>query len=90
MPDIKFYYLYRNSANFKNFGSVIIDNPDELSLEEAELKIKEKLIDGEWFYAEQWGFPDLRFADIDLDNDANWHEFERIEFTEEGSTHRFF
>lgn len=88
MPNIKFYYLYRDSGNYKNFGYVVIDNPKNLSLAEFNAAIKSRLIDGEYFYANEWNFPDLRFSNLDIDNDPTWHEFWKIELTEGLATHK--
>lgn len=43
---IKFSYLYRDAGNYKQYGSVVLDNPDNLSLEEIEKQIRANLIDG--------------------------------------------
>lgn len=58
-------------------------NPDNYSLAEVEAMIKLGLIDGEFFYAEEWGLPDLRW-DIGID-DSTWHEFAGLAFTDEAS-----
>lgn len=86
--NIKFHYLYRDSGNYKNFGYVVIDNPKNLSLEEFDTAIKSRLIDGEYFYANEWNLPDLRFSNFDIDNDPTWHEFRKTELTEELATHQ--
>ncbi len=83
MPNIKFSYLYRDGSNYKNFGSVVIANPEKLSLKSVEKIIKEKLIDSTWFYADEWGFPDLRPANLSIDDDPTWHEFESVTFCDE-------
>jgi len=83
MPNIKFNYLYRDGSNYKNFGYVIFANPGNISLEELEELIQSKLIDDTYFYAKEWQLPDLRFTNLDIDNDPTWHEFESVEFTDE-------
>ena len=79
MPNIKFSYLYRDGGNYKNFGFVIFDNHDNLTLEEIEMLIKSKLIWDTWFYAKEWNLPDLCFANLDIDDNPTWHEFENVE-----------
>ncbi|MDB4923876.1 hypothetical protein [Mucilaginibacter sp.] len=83
MPNIKFNYLYRDSANYKKYGSVIFSNPDNIELSEIEALIRSKLIWGEWFYAEEWGLPELFLDTFDYRVDPTWHEFEHIEHTNE-------
>lgn len=83
MPNIKFSYLYRDAGNFKNYGQVIFANPNNLSLEQVMELIKAKLIDGQWFYAKEWGLPDLHFDKWDEELDHGFHEFEGVEFTNE-------
>ena len=84
MPNLKFSYLYRDSGNYKQFGSVVFANPTAYSLLEIEAIIRSKLIDELWFYANEWQVPDLFFDTFNPYNDPTWHEFESIEFTEDG------
>lgn len=79
MPNIKFNYLYRDGGNYKNYGFVILSNPGNLALTEVEKLIRNKLIDGEWFYADEWGLPELFFEWVDFRDDPTWHEFESID-----------
>ncbi|MGY3214091.1 hypothetical protein [Mucilaginibacter sp. HD30] len=82
MTNIKLSYLYRDSGNYKNFGSIVFANPSNIDLSIVEKHIKSRLIDGCWLYAHQWQLPDLRFADIN-DKDPTWHEFESLEYTDD-------
>lgn len=81
--NIKLSYLYRDGANYKNFNDVIFLNPSNLSLLAIEALIKEKLIDGAWFVANDWDLPDLHFKEYpwDFEIDHGWHEFEGVEET---------
>jgi len=83
MPNIQFNYLYRDSGNYKKYGFVIFTNPDNLELAEIEKLILTKLIDGEWFYANEWLLPELFSEFVDFGIDPTWHEFESIENTSE-------
>ena len=83
MPNIKLNYLYRDSANYKNFNSVIFKNDLSISIEELETLIKSKLIYREWFYADQWKLPELFSSFFDYTIDPTWHEFESLEYSEE-------
>lgn len=81
MPNIQFNYRYRDSANYKKHGFVVFANPQNLSLEAVESIIKTRLIDGEFFYADEWNLPELFLETCDFRFDPTWHEFENIEFT---------
>jgi len=86
--NIKFSYLYRDGGNYKNFNEIIFYNPNDRTLVEVECIIKEKLIDGTWFYCHDWGLPDMHFKNYQYDSeiDVDWHEFDSIEETEENAT----
>lgn len=77
---IRFNYLYRDSGNYKKYGSKIFSNPEELSLEEITEKLKDKLIDQQFFYPEKVGIVKFRFHHY-LD-DTSWYEFESVEVKE--------
>jgi len=83
MPNIKFNYLYRDSANYKKYGFVIFINPDNTELEDVETLVRSKLIYTEWFYADEWGLPELFFECIDFRVEPTWHEFESLEYTDD-------
>lgn len=82
MPNIQLSYLYRDSSNYKNFGSVVFANPSNIDLSIVEKHIKSSLIDVCWFYVHHWQLPDLRFANVN-ESDPTWHEFESLEYTEQ-------
>ena len=83
MPNIKFNYLYRDAANYKKHGSVIFDNPNNIELSEVETLIRSKLIDGQWFYADEWALPELFLETVDFRADPTWHEFEEVEYSDD-------
>jgi len=85
MPNIKFSYLYRDGSNYKKFGYVVFNNPDNINLQEFEDLIKSKLIYGAWFYADKWNLPEVFTEYIDFRVDPTWHEFESVEYTDEGA-----
>ena len=77
---IRFNYLHRDSGNWKKFGSKKFSNPDQLTLSELEQKIRENLIDQEYFYPDQVGIKKFKFHRY-LD-DYSWYEFESVEIME--------
>lgn len=83
MPNIKFSYLYRDGGNYKKYDYVIFANPDNIGLSEIEAIIRDKLIWGEWFYAEDWKLPELFLPTFDFKIDPTWHEFEAVEYADE-------
>jgi len=83
MPsNIKFNYIYRDASNYKQYGSIFLSNPNNISVTLIENIIRKNLIDGEFFVANKWGVPPL-FFDMKNEDDHEWHEFENIEITEE-------
>jgi hypothetical protein len=83
MPNIKFSYLYRDSANYKKYDYVAFANPENIDLSKLEALIKSKLIDGTWFYAEEWNLPELFLSTCDFRYDPTWHEFENVEYSDD-------
>ena len=74
---IRFNYLYRDSGNWKKFGSKLFSNPDQLTIKVIEQKIRKNLIDQEYFYPDQVGIRKFKFHRY-LD-DYSWYEFESLE-----------
>lgn len=83
--NIKFNYLYRDAANYKNFGCVIFSNPTNIPIERLRTSINTYLIDGEFFNHESIKIPSLFFYPKNSD-DHSWHEFENIEETGDAPT----
>ena len=84
--NIRFNYLYRDAGNYKVWGSEILSNPDCISLVEVETKIREYLIDGEFFDPKYWKVKRLKHDDWVPELDHTWNEFESIEITSEEPT----
>lgn len=79
--NIQLNYLYRDASNYKNYGWVIVST-DNVDLNEIDRKIREKLIDGEYFSAAKVGVPEL-FFDIQNEDDHDWHEYYSVEESQE-------
>ena len=86
--NIKFCYIYRDGANYKNYNEIIFSNPNSINLLEIEKLIQQKLIDDKWFYCKEWNVQDIHFKEFAYDSeiDVDWHEFEAIEETTEGTS----
>lgn len=84
--NIKFNYLYRDGGNYKVWGSEVFSNPDSLSIENIEEKIRKSLIDGEFFDPKYWKVKRLKHEDWVPELDHTWNEFDSIEMTEEEVT----
>ncbi|QNL47884.1 hypothetical protein H8S90_13755 [Olivibacter sp. SDN3] len=83
---VKFSYMYRDGANYKNHGEVIMYNPENLSVIDATHIIHANLIDEMYFYAYELGVPDLHFSHWNNQYDHSWHEFVSLEETQESAT----
>jgi hypothetical protein len=84
--NIKFNYLYRDGANYKQNHSEVFSNREEHTIEEIGKAIRSALIDDGWFYADKWGLKDLHLYKWDNTIDHEWHEYDCIEMTEESAT----
>lgn len=84
--NLKLNYLYRDGANYKQFGSVVFENPDFLTPRKASEQLRQKLISNEFFVPQDWGLPRLQYHPYDPEIDHDYHEFERFEWTEEEVT----
>ena len=81
--NIKFEYLYRDGANYKNFHEIIFANPYGIPLQKIQERIKAMLIDATWFVAKDWNLQDKFFLDSPWDSETDhlWHEFVCVEET---------
>jgi hypothetical protein len=77
---IRFNYLYRDSGNYKKFGSKLFTNPDHLTNDVIEYNIQLHLISHEFFYPDCLGIK--KFKSHRHENDYSWYEFESIEMLE--------
>lgn len=59
---------------------MVFANSTGINIANIEVKIRQKLIDGTWFYAEQWGLPSIIDEHFSI-KDPTWHEFETVELT---------
>jgi hypothetical protein len=73
--NISLTYLYRDAGNNKIWGEVIFSNKMNFDVSTLEEKIKNELIDGEFFVAEDLCLPSLRFERYDEELDHGWHEY---------------
>ena len=88
LPNLKFEYLHRDEGNYKTFGVIILSNPENISMDEADATIKANLIDQQYFYPKE--------AKIPLFNEHNgigicfsdWYEYGQITATDEKPTDR--
>jgi hypothetical protein len=77
---IRFNYLHRDSGNWKKFGYKLFSNLERLSLEEIDQRIRQHLIDTEFFYPDELGIKKFRFHRFS--DDYSWYEFESVEVVE--------
>lgn len=74
-------YLYRDAGNNKVWGNVIFSNPLNIDAAVLHESIKNALIDGEFFVAEDVFLPVLRFSSLDDELDHGWHEYFSVKTT---------
>lgn len=75
--NIRFHYLYRDSGNYKKFGSKDFLNSNNLSLNEIKSELEKHLIDGMFFYPERVGIEKFEFHRYC--EDYSWYEMEYVE-----------
>ena len=77
---IWFYYMHRDSGNWKKFGRKKFSNPEQLTIEEITQMLEHKLINHAYFYPEQVGIKKFKFHRYT--DDYSWYEFEYVEIIE--------
>ena len=80
--NICFEYLYRDGANYKNWGEVILRPTPGFDITKADNQIRRALIDGEYFVAEEVKVPTLYFLEQDRELDHGWHEYSCMSWTD--------
>jgi hypothetical protein len=83
---IRFNYLYRDSGNYKKFGSKIFSNPEKRTIEDINKQLSDYLIDQQFFYPEKAGIEKFRFHRYQ--DDTSWYEFESTEEINYHSSHK--
>ena len=88
--NVKFRYLYRDGANYKNNREIVFSNPNKKPIKFIESIIRKCLIENTWFIAKEWNLPDLHFNEYSWDPciDHEWHEFKCINETSEPPTEK--
>lgn len=84
--NIKFSYLYRDAANYKNYSEVVFSNKTALPFSIIKKEIEYFLIEGTHFYVDNWKLKDLHFNTWDNEIDHTYHEYDTVELTEEDVT----
>lgn len=84
--NLKFEYLYRDAGNYKQYGKMVFENPDNISPENATSLILKHLIDGQFFYPDKIKVPRVEAYEFDPELDIDWYEFEKFSITNEIKT----
>ena len=87
MANIRFEYLYRDEYNYKTLGEVIFANPNEIPVASIHQRITAHLMEGAWFYPEQWGIPKFSFHQVPAfgAHDWLWYEYDVVSETGEAA-----
>ncbi len=77
--NIRFDYLYRDGGNYKSWGAVIFENPDRISINDINKRLRKAFDSQELFIAKQIRIPEV-FPDINepTRDDHCFHEFDSI------------
>lgn len=73
--NVSIEYLYRDAGNNKIWGRVVFLNRTDSDVSALRAQIKDGLIEGEFFIAEDVCLPPLHFDRYDEELDHGWHEF---------------
>jgi hypothetical protein len=87
VKNIKFIYLYRDGANFKNWGEIVFANPENFELKEITKKLTTSFLPDKLFIASQVSIPE-KFLFLNgkfTKSDHCYHEFDCVETCEEKS-----
>ena len=76
MTHLVLHYIHRDESNWKDRFEACILNPAGYTAEQAEHKIRELLIDREFFFPEKVGLP--------FSVSTDWHELDCVEADQEG------
>ncbi|MDF1819986.1 MAG: hypothetical protein P1U64_00335 [Alcanivoracaceae bacterium] len=94
--NLEISYLYRDAANYKQFQSVIVANPDQFSPETVSEQLRSRFAaDQVWpdilhFRPEDLGWPTCYFENHGEDeDDLDLHELESISPTDQPATTDF-
>lgn len=80
---IRFNYLYRDGGNYKKWGFVDFNNPEELKLDEIHRRLEKSFDMGCLFNADQVGVPEVfLFNDEEYSVNADDHCFHEYDFVE--------
>ncbi|MFA5628524.1 MAG: hypothetical protein WC965_13780 [Thiohalomonadaceae bacterium] len=83
--NISLEYLYRDAGNNKIWGNVVFSNRSNIGATSLHADMRNALIDGEFFIAEEVFIPSLCFDVHDNELDHGWHEYSSVKETSEPS-----
>lgn len=88
MDSIKFNYLYRDGANYKAWGEVVFNNPEQLPLDQIHRRLIASFLTDKLFIANQISIPDqFLFLNGKFTRfDHCYHEFDSVETCDENGT----
>jgi len=91
MKNLKLYYLYRDSENSKQYGEIVLINPQGLQPGAAEESLVNLQIGGEFFIPNRVGIPALDGTQPEDIQESDYHEIELVEEAdpEDKPTHDF-
>jgi hypothetical protein len=83
--NVKFEYLYRDSGNNKNYGSVVLKNLACIGADLVRERILRIVGDQRLFSASKIGVPDLFFDEYPFDPELDYDQHEFLDVSETDS-----
>ena len=84
--NILFTYSYCDAANQKTDGEIIFSNPENLTLDFIEYKLRSSLTSGVYFHHNHFMVQPLYGQYPDFDKNPAVHEFDDVKLTTEDAT----
>ena len=85
--NVKFDYLYRDAGNYKSWGHSIFRNPEGLSINDIEYRLRQSFFQHDLFIASQVDVQEVFLYGTDnaTEDDICFHEFDSVELTNDAS-----
>jgi hypothetical protein len=86
--NILFEYLYRDGSNYKDWGTIVFSNPNQLSISEIDERLRRAFNGDSLFIAGQIEVPEIfLYKDGNLTSaDHCFHEYDHVELTDDAVT----
>ncbi|MFA8299817.1 MAG: hypothetical protein ACEPOV_06630 [Hyphomicrobiales bacterium] len=83
---LELHYFYKDTNDYKVYGSVIFPNPESIKPDDAFNLLTQKLSDNIYFQPEEWSMPSLN-PEIWDNKNGDWHQLDRFSIPDTINTH---